>query len=102
LVVLSACQTGVGQDIRGEGLVSLTRGFMYAGAERIVVSLWSVADGSTSEFMQNYYQKILEMGTNPAKAMRETQLEMIQSDNYNAPFFWAPFVFQGEWNSKPQ
>ncbi|MGB3189217.1 MAG: CHAT domain-containing protein, partial [Limnoraphis sp.] len=99
LVVLSACQTGVGQEIRGEGLVSLTRGFMYAGAERIVVSLWAVADSSTSEFMQNYYQKILETGTNPAKAIRETQLEMIQSNNYNAPFFWAPFVFQGEWKT---
>ncbi len=70
---------------------------MYAGAERIVVSLWSVADNSTSEFMQNYYRKILETGTNPAKAMRETQLEMIQSDNYNSPYYWAPFVFQGEW-----
>ncbi len=102
LVVLSACQTGVGQDIRGEGLVSLTRGFMYAGAERVVVSLWAVADNSTSELMQNYYRKILEMGSNPATAMREVQLEMIQSDNYNAPFFWAPFVFQGEWNSQPQ
>ncbi|EAW33693.1 tetratricopeptide repeat protein [Lyngbya sp. PCC 8106] len=102
LVVLSACQTGVGQDIRGEGLVSLTRGFMYAGAERVVVSLWAVADNSTSELMQNYYRKILETGSNPATAMREVQLEMIQSDNYNAPFFWAPFVFQGEWNSQPQ
>ncbi|MEB3281297.1 MAG: CHAT domain-containing tetratricopeptide repeat protein [Lyngbya sp.] len=99
LVVLSACQTGIGQDIRGEGLVSLTRGFMYAGAERIVVSLWSVADNSTSEFMQNYYRKILETGSNPATAMREVQLEMIQSDNYNAPFFWASFVFQGEWKT---
>ncbi|WP_458368100.1 CHAT domain-containing protein [Limnoraphis robusta] len=99
LVVLSACQTGIGQDIRGEGLVSLTRGFMYAGAERVVVSLWAVADNSTSEFMQNYYRKILEAGSNPATAMREVQLEMIQSDNYNAPFYWAPFVFQGEWKT---
>ncbi|ERT05492.1 TPR repeat family protein [Lyngbya aestuarii BL J] len=99
LVVLSACQTGIGQDIRGEGLVSLTRGFMYAGAERIVVSLWAVADDSTSELMQNYYQKILETGSNPATAMRETQLEMIQSDTRNAPYFWAPFVFQGEWKT---
>ncbi|MEA5545869.1 CHAT domain-containing tetratricopeptide repeat protein, partial [Limnoraphis robusta CCNP1324] len=102
LVVLSACQTGVGQDIRGEGLVSLTRGFMYAGAERVVVSLWAVADNSTSEFMQNYYRKILETGSNHATAMREVQLEMIQSNNYNAPYYWAAFVFQGEWNSQPQ
>ncbi|MFZ1026586.1 MAG: CHAT domain-containing tetratricopeptide repeat protein, partial [Limnoraphis robusta] len=102
LVVLSACQTGIGQDIRGEGLVSLTRGFMYAGAERVVVSLWAVADNSTSELMQNYYLKILETGSNPATAMREVQLEMIQSNNYNAPYYWAAFVFQGEWNSQPQ
>ncbi|MEA5497063.1 CHAT domain-containing protein, partial [Limnoraphis robusta] len=99
LVVLSACQTGIGQDIRGEGLVSLTRGFMYAGAERVVVSLWAVADNSTSEFMQNYYRKILETGSNPATAMREVQLEMIESDNYNAPYYWAAFVFQGEWKT---
>jgi CHAT domain-containing protein len=99
LVVLSACETGVGQEIRGEGLVSLTRGFMYAGAERLVVSLWAVADSSTSELMQNYYIKILENNSNPATAMRETQLEMLQSDQYNAPYFWAAFVFQGEWNN---
>ncbi len=99
LVVLSACQTGVGQNIRGEGLVSLTRGFMYAGAERVVVSLWAVADNSTSELMQNYYRKILETGSNPATAMREVQLEMIQSNNYNAPYYWAAFVFQGEWKT---
>jgi CHAT domain-containing protein/Tfp pilus assembly protein PilF len=97
LVVLSACETGIGQEIRGEGLVSLTRGFMYAGAERLVVSLWAVADRSTSEFMQDYYGKILENSANPATAMRETQLEMLQSDQYNAPYFWSPFVFQGEW-----
>ncbi|MGB3535671.1 MAG: CHAT domain-containing tetratricopeptide repeat protein, partial [Microcoleaceae cyanobacterium] len=97
LVVLSACETGVGQEIRGEGLVSLTRGFMYAGAERIVVSLWAVADSSTSEFMQDYYRKILDNNSNPATAMRETQLEMLQSDQFNAPYFWAAFVFQGEW-----
>jgi len=63
------------------------------------VSLWAVADDSTSELMQNYYQKILETGSNPATAMRETQLEMIQSDTRNAPYFWAPFVFQGEWKT---
>ncbi len=97
LVVLSACETGIGQEIRGEGLVSLTRGFMYAGAERLVVSLWAVADSSTSKFMQDYYGKILETGSNPGTAMRETQLEMLESNQYNAPYFWAAFVFQGEW-----
>ncbi len=100
LVVLSACETGIGQEIRGEGLVSLTRGFMYAGAERVVVSLWAVVDSSTSEFMQDYYRKILETGANPATAMRETQLKMLQSNQYNAPYFWAPFVFQGEWEDR--
>ncbi|WP_246844415.1 CHAT domain-containing protein [Hydrocoleum sp. CS-953] len=97
LVVLSACETGVGEEIRGEGLVSLTRGFMYAGAKRVVVSLWSVADNSTSELMQSYYQKILEKGKNPVESMRETQLEMLSSENWNSPYYWAPFVVQGEW-----
>ncbi|MGB3508921.1 MAG: tetratricopeptide repeat protein [Microcoleaceae cyanobacterium] len=97
LVVLSACETGIGEEIRGEGLVSLTRGFMYAGAKRVVVSLWSVEDNSTSELMQNYYRKILETGKNPVEAMRETQLEMLSSENWKAPYYWAPFVVQGEW-----
>ncbi len=97
LVVLSACQTGIGEEIRGEGLMSLTRGFMYAGAKRVVVSLWSVADNSTSELMQNYYKKMLETGKNPVEAMRETQLEMLSSENWKAPYYWAPFVVQGEW-----
>ncbi|WP_293079647.1 tetratricopeptide repeat protein [Okeania sp. SIO3B5] len=97
LVVLSACKTGIGEEIRGEGLVTLTRGFMYAGAKRVVVSLWSVEDNSTSKLMQNYYQKILETGKNPVEAMRETQLEMLSSDNWKAPYYWAPFVVQGEW-----
>ncbi|GGA17515.1 tetratricopeptide repeat protein [Okeania sp. KiyG1] len=97
LVVLSACKTGIGEEIRGEGLVSLTRGFMYAGAKRVVVSLWSVADNSTSKLMQNYYRKMLEMDKNPVEAMRETQLEMLSSENWKAPYYWAPFVVQGEW-----
>ncbi|NEN90254.1 MAG: CHAT domain-containing protein [Okeania sp. SIO3H1] len=97
LVVLSACETGVGEEIRGEGLVSLTRGFMYAGAKRVVVSLWSVEDNSTSELMQNYYRKMLEKDKNPVEAMREAQLEMLSSENWKAPYYWAPFVVQGEW-----
>ncbi|NES07294.1 MAG: CHAT domain-containing protein, partial [Okeania sp. SIO2F4] len=97
LVVLSACETGIGEEIRGEGLVSLTRGFMYAGAKRVVVSLWSVADNSTAQLMEKYYQKILETGKNPVEAMRETQLEMLSSENWNSPYYWAPFVVQGEW-----
>ncbi|MEM1171035.1 MAG: CHAT domain-containing tetratricopeptide repeat protein [Cyanobacteria bacterium P01_H01_bin.35] len=97
LVVLSACETGIGEKIRGEGLVSLTRGFMYAGAKRVVVSLWKVADNSTSELMENYYHKILETGKNPVEAMRKTQLEMLSSEQWKAPYYWAPFVVQGEW-----
>ncbi|NEN91464.1 MAG: CHAT domain-containing protein, partial [Okeania sp. SIO3H1] len=86
-----------GEEIRGEGLVSLTRGFMYAGAKRVVVSLWSVADNSTAELMESYYQKMLETDKNPVEAMRETQLEMLSSENWKAPYYWAPFVVQGEW-----
>lgn len=98
LVVLSACQTGIGEEIRGEGLVSLTRGFMYAGAKRVVVSLWSVEDNSTAELMENYYRKMLETDKNPVEAMRKVQLEMLSSDNWKAPYYWALFVVQGEWN----
>jgi CHAT domain len=70
LVVLSACQTGLGKDIKGEGLVGLTRGFMYAGAARVVVSLWNVNDKATADLMTKFYEKILKQGQTPAAALR--------------------------------
>ena len=97
LVVLSACETGLGKDIKGEGLIGLTRGFMYAGAKDVAVSLWSVNDAGTSELMKKYYQNILQKRLNPVAAMRAAQLEMMQSEQWQAPYYWAPFVVQGEW-----
>ncbi|MEQ9550913.1 MAG: tetratricopeptide repeat protein [Coleofasciculus sp. G3-WIS-01] len=98
LVVLSACQTGLGEEIRGEGLVGLTRGFMYAGAPRLVVSLWNVDDAATAEFMTRFYQLMLNDGLKPAQALRETQLQMQGETQWKSPYYWAAFTLQGEWN----
>ena len=97
LVVLSACQTGLGKEVKGEGLVGLTRGFMYAGARRVVVSLWSVNDVATSEVMGKFYQKILQEKQNPVTALREAQLEMWNSQQWKSPYYWAAFTVQGDW-----
>jgi tetratricopeptide (TPR) repeat protein/CHAT domain-containing protein len=97
LVVLSACQTGLGQEIKGEGLVGITRGFMYAGAARVVVSLWSVNDRATAELMTKFYQKMLKAGQSPAAALRAAQVEMWKQKQWQAPYYWAAFVLQGEW-----
>jgi CHAT domain-containing protein len=97
LVVLSACQTGLGKDVKGEGLVGLTRGFIYAGAKRVTVSLWSVNDTATSILMTKYYQKMLNEGLNPVAALRAAQLEMMKTQAWKAPYYWAAFVVQGEW-----
>ena len=97
LVVLSACQTGLGEEIRGEGLVGLTRGFMYAGAPRLVVSLWNVNDSGTAELMSDFYRRYLEDGLRPAAALRAAQLAMWENDELFAPYYWAAFTFQGRW-----
>jgi CHAT domain-containing protein len=97
LVVLSACRTGLGKEIKGEGLVGLTRGFMYAGAARVVVSLWNVNDKATSELMAKFYQKMLRNGQRPAAALRSAQVEMWRQRQWQSPYYWAAFVLQGEW-----
>jgi CHAT domain-containing protein len=97
LVVLSACKTGLGEEVKGEGLVGLTRGFMYAGSPRVVVSLWSVDDQATSELMKAFYQKMLQQGLKPAAALRTAQLEIWRTKKYAAPYYWAAFTLQGEW-----
>ncbi|WP_392534355.1 CHAT domain-containing protein [Nostoc sp. C117] len=97
LVVLSACKTGLGEEVKGEGLVGLTRGFMYAGSPRVVVSLWSVDDQATSELMKVFYKKMLQEGLKPAAALRTAQLEIWRTQKYAAPYYWAAFTLQGEW-----
>jgi CHAT domain-containing protein len=94
---LSACETGLGKEVKGEGLVGLTRGFMYAGSRRVVVSLWSVNDVATSEVMAKFYQKMLQEGQNPVSALRAAQLEMWNSQQWQAPYYWAAFTIQGDW-----
>lgn len=98
LVMLSACETGLGKEKRGEGVIGLTRAFMYAGAPTVGVSLWSVADKSTAELMTDFYRRYLGTTHTPAAgAMREAQLAMIAGKKHSAPFYWAPFVLVGEW-----
>ncbi len=98
LVVLSACQTGLGKEIKGEGIIGLTRSFMYAGAPRVVVSLWSVRDREAAELMVRFYKRLL--GTerlSPAAALRAAQVEMWKDQRWQSPYYWAAFVLQGEW-----
>lgn len=97
LVVLSACRTGLGRQVNGEGLVGLTRGFMYAGAPRVAVSLWSVNDGATARLMGKFYEAMLKKGLRPAAALRAAQLEMQKEGQ--VPYSWAGFVLQGEWRT---
>jgi CHAT domain-containing protein len=98
LVVLSACQTGLGKEIKGEGLIGLARGFMYAGAPRIVASLWKVDDRATSELMKRFYQGMLgPEALRPAEALRQAQLSIWKEKQWRAPYYWAAFVLQGEW-----
>jgi CHAT domain-containing protein/uncharacterized protein HemY len=97
LVVLSACRTGLGKEIKGEGLVGLTRGFMYAGAARVVVSLWSVNDKATADLMTKFYEKMLKLGQPPAAALRAAQVEMWKQKQWQSPYYWAAFTMQGEW-----
>lgn len=99
LVVLSACQTALGRDVRGEGLIGLTRGFMYAGARRIVASLWKVDDAATAEFMKHFYQNLLQKKLSPVAALRAAQNEMKQIPRFKPPYFWAGFIIQGDWQS---
>jgi CHAT domain-containing protein len=97
LVVLSACQTALGKEIKGEGLIGLARAFMYAGAPRVVASLWEVSDRVTAELMKKFYRGLLQEGLRPAAALRAAQLEMSQDSRWTSPYFWAGFVMQGDW-----
>jgi CHAT domain-containing protein/tetratricopeptide (TPR) repeat protein len=100
LVVLSACNTGLGQDIKGEGLVGLTRGFIYAGSMSVVASLWKVDDRATSELMGHFYREMLSVGKSPAAALREAQLAVWKQKRWRSPYYWAAFTLQGEYGTK--
>ena len=96
LVVLSACETGLGKDVKGEGLMGLTRGLMYAGSKRAVVSLWQVDDAGTSQLMPKFYSSVLQ-GKSPATALRDAQLQLLQDKTLQSPYYWAAFTVQGDW-----
>lgn len=97
LVVLSACQTALGKEVKGEGLIGLTRGFMYAGSPRVVASLWKVDDVATAEFMKVFYQKMLKEKMRPSAALREAKIAMMKQRRWSPPYYWAAFELQGEW-----
>ena len=98
MVVLSACQTALGKDVTGEGLDGLTRAFSYAGARRLVVSLWAVNDKATATLMQRFYTEMLRNNKTPAAALRAAQIEMLRTRQWQSPYYWAAFVMEGEWN----
>lgn len=94
LVVLSACDTGLGKNVTGEGLLGVTRSFLYAGAASVVVSLWEVADTSTADFMVRFYRDLNR--SDKAEALRLSKLEMIREGSFSHPYYWAPFVLVGQ------
>jgi CHAT domain-containing protein len=96
-VVLSSCRSALGPQYRGEGLVGLTRAFMYAGAHSVIASLWSTEDKATAELMVRFYRKLLGEGLRPGAALRAAQIEMLHDERWKAPYFWSGFVLQGEW-----
>src|ERR1022692_4403875 len=97
LVVLSACQTALGKDVRGEGLVGLTRAFMYAGSPAVVASLWTVPDRSTAELMRVFYRGMLMENLRPAAALRRAQIALWKDPRWTRAYYWAAFTLQGEW-----
>jgi len=96
LVTLSGCETALGREIRGEGMIGLSRGFLHAGARRVVASLWQVHDRATAELMRRFYTGMLERGLPPPAALREAQRDLRDQTPYSAPYFWAAFVLQGD------
>jgi CHAT domain-containing protein len=97
LIVLSTCRPGLNKSGRGEGFVLLTRGFMYAGAKSVVISLWDVQDRAASELMKHFYSALLKDGATPAAALRSAKLQMLRQEQWNRPFYWASFTLQGEY-----
>lgn len=97
LVVLSGCRTALGRELRGEGLIGLTRGFFHAGAPRVVASLWQVEDRATAELMARFYRSMWTGGLAPAAALRAAQLSIRGERRWRDPYFWAGFTLQGDW-----
>ncbi len=101
LVVLSGCETALGKQVRGEGLVGLTQGFLYAGARQVVASLWRIEDRATAELMSRFYRGLLVEGRAPAAALRQAQLAILGDKRWRSPYYWSGFVLQGDWAAAP-
>jgi len=97
LVVLSACGTGLGREVRGEGIHGLTRGFMYAGVPRVVASLWEVDDIAMANFMAFFYSAMERDGIRPAAALRQAQIQFMEDERWKSPYYWAAFQLYGDW-----
>jgi len=96
LVVLSACETALGKEIDGEGLIGMTRGFMYAGASHVMASLWNINDAATAKLMARFYSAVEQGHMGFGAALREAQLKMWKSRLWNDPYYWAAFQLQGD------
>jgi CHAT domain-containing protein len=97
LVTLSACETGLSKVIQGDELLGLTRAFIYAGSPSMLVSLWSVSDTSTKDFMFNFYDNLKNKKMSKVKALQQAQLSLMKVDSYSNPYYWAPFILVGDW-----
>ena len=102
LVVLSACETGLGKEVKGEGLMSLNNAFLQTGAKSVMASLWKVEDGATLALMENFYQKMAEDKFTPSQALRQAQIKLRQNQQYQSPFYWAAFTVQGDFRNVPK
>lgn len=97
LIVLSACSTGIGKEVKGEGLQSLTNGFLQAGSKSVVSSLWKVDDYATRDLMREFYRAMVEENASPAAALRQAQIKLRENPQYRSPFYWAAFTVQGDY-----
>jgi len=99
LTVLSACQTALGEDVNGEGLVGLNHSFLSAGSKSVISSLWKVDDQATAILMAEFYDAMFQKRMSPAAALRSAKLKMMRDSRWSAPYYWAGFVLQGEYNN---
>jgi CHAT domain-containing protein len=97
LIVLSACQTGLGKEVKGEGLVGLTRGFLYGGAKGVVASLWKVDDAATASLMEDFYKGMFSGRLSPAAALRRAEIKIWNQHRWASPYFWGGFIYEGDW-----
>ena len=97
MVVLSACRTALGVQVKGEGLLGLSQSFMYAGVPRVIASLWNIQDQAASELMIRFYRGVLEENKTPSESLREAQFNLMKNPKWKAPYYWGGFILQGQW-----